>query len=240
MADAPRRAPAPPRGTTPAGGQANSDWEHFGAAVDAAAVWAGRYWPRESNEVIVMFRCGTVARVKDGDPEFGGYESGAYAFPDFGPNAAPDAAATVANVMADNARVWAAQKSITSDDRIARAVRCAYAAVLKPGHPYPGVPTAERLVIGTDVVAGGLRLETVFWPKLDPGGRVTSLALVPEGMRRAAAARRASDVAGRLRQYDYMFPEVAAVFTPQGRVWAYAAGGAFVCRGPAPAPPPSE
>jgi hypothetical protein len=225
---------SPPR-TTPAGSQINSDWEHLEAAIAAMTVWVGWAWTRSIRAWLVLFRCGTVARVTDDDPEFGGYRSSAYAFPDPGPDAAPDAAETVTKIMADNARVWAAQRNLAGGGEIALAVRRAYAKMLGEGYQYPGAPTSVHLPMGTDVVtANGLRLETVFWPKLGAGGHVFNLALVPVALGVQDAARSASDAVGRLRQYDYMFPEVAAVFAPEGCVWAYGPDGVFACRDPGP------
>jgi hypothetical protein len=214
--------------TTPAGSQINSDWAQLGEAIDCMAVFlAGLPLAAGPAETHVIFRCGTVARVREGDPEFGGYEASEYQFPEHDLAGRLEDGA-VADIMADNARVWAAQRGFP--EPVGRAVRRAYAALVAPGYPYPGGPTADRRVAPTGISSEAEgTLAHVLWPHLDVGGRVYNLAFMRNSLVSAAVA------GGDCRRYDYLFPEVAAVFMPDRARWTYHAaadGGPqqFACR----------
>lgn len=216
---------------TPAGGQRNSDWEHLDGAVRAFALWRARAMPPGAREAAVVFRCGTVARVAEGDAEFAGYVGSLYSFPDLGPSPERAAAEAVPYVVADNARVWEAQKNLGGGPlgaEVAVAVRRAYALALSRGAPYPDAADSECRPINTGIRAvGDLELWTVFWPARFPGGRVLSLSLVPPRSGARDAAREAAAAANEHVMLDYMFPEVAAVVTPDGALWAYRSGNVF-------------
>lgn len=226
--------------TTPAGGQLNSDWPQLADAIDALAVvvhgmpttgiCANKEWH-------IVFRCGTVVRVTDADPEFAGYAGTGYKFPDRGGD--DGLASTVANVMADNTLVWDKQKAFP--EPAGGAVRRAYAKLVRQGYPYPGGPESDRTPVSTGVSLSGTgTLYMVFWPNLDPIGRVYNLSFSADGLERAAIQ------GGTLRRYDYMFPEVAAVISPTApgtepmRIWSYTAAGEFALREDPPRedPPP--
>lgn len=200
--------------TTPAGGQINADWGQLSQGIMCLTVFlCGTLETTNSaafEEWHVVFRCGTVVRVADNDPEFPGYTPKSYRFPE---NTLEDASATE-EVMADNKRVWEAQRSLP--EPAGKPVRQAYAKMLSQGYPYPGGPTSDRSTrpTGVQTEADGL-LWTVFWPGLDRTGKVYNLAFSQQGPGTAVVA------GGDLRRYDYMFPEVAAVISKDLKVWTY-------------------
>jgi hypothetical protein len=217
---------APILGLTPAGGQINSDWADLCDAlvgltlflddVAAAAETSGL----KMTDWHVVFRCGTMVRIFATDPEFPGYDASNYRFP--GSECDADQKETVKAIMADNVKVWENQKVIPGVG-IGKAVRQAYAKMLGQGYPYPGGPAADRSAVptGIEIINADTSnkkdtdpLWFVLWPNLDALGHVYNLAFAPVAMTACA-------LGGTLRRYDYMFPEVAAVFTPERVMWAY-------------------
>jgi len=198
--------------TTPAGSQINCDWELLNVAIDALVSFLKAVG---AEEPYVVFRCGTVVRVGDGDVEFKGYKNSDYRFPETDEKHAD----TVKQIMRDNARVWAVQKSL-ADASVSLAVRKAFATLVRQGYPWPG-PGAERWGQQT---RPGSPLLLVHWPELDSRGRVFNLGYGPDSEAQILAA-------GDLRRQDYMFPEVAAVVLPGERlaVWRYE-GPKFQCK----------
>jgi len=209
-------AAPPARSTTPAGGQVNADWGQLKEAIDCYAVLlAGALTPGNTASHVV-FRCGTIVRVAGDDPEFGGYAGAKYKFPDH----RLEDASTVAEIMADNARVWEAQRVIPG--AAGRAIRQAFERLISQGYPYPGGPPADRSPVQTGISSDALgEFWLVYWPNLDEGGHVHNMAFSKKGPLAAAC------VGGELRRYDYMFPEVAAVFTPDMMAWTYGPDGKF-------------
>lgn len=214
-----------PGGATLAGSQINADWPELPLAIIALEAWLASARstlpPDRRRASHVVFRCGTVAQVAPGDPEFSGYLDSAYAFP----GEHPQHASAALDVMDDNARVWEAQRSLP--EPAGKAARQAFALLVAQGYPYPGNASSVR---------GGKRsgckfedageLLFVFWPALDPRMRVWNLVFGKTDPRGAV------DAAGDLRRLDYMFPEVAAVFTADGALWGYreAGGGLWTYR----------
>jgi hypothetical protein len=224
-------------GTTPAGGQVNADWGQLREGIACLAVFLAAAAPPEKasaspssearpREWHVVFRCGTVARVAEADAEFMGYEQSGYRFPDHRLEGFEDLkgeesmASTVEAILADNAKVWEAQKAFPGE--VGRAARRAYTRLVAQGYPYPGASAARSPVFTglSSAAADAGPLWMVLWPGLDTKGRMYNLAFASKG-------ERACHLGGELRRYDYMFPEVAAVITPELAVWTYGTGGRF-------------
>ena len=232
-------------GALPPQGEVKADWLDLDVGVEAFTVFirSGTLDASSNTEWHVIFRYGTIARVVDADPEWSGYGSVGplgYKFPTHTPLALGWAQSlarasalsgslaqvedqsTVANIMADNELVWAAQ-SRALPPAVGAAVRRAYAKLIGHGYPYPGDSLSDR-----DPVPSGIVDETlgahwhVYWPNLDETGRVFNMVFSKTG------GGTASVLSGDLRRYDYMFPEVTAVLTPALALWKYDADGVFV------------
>ncbi len=210
-------------GTTPAGGQINSDWEPLRRGIQCLALFLSTATKPSQREWHVVFRCGTVVRLDGTESEFAGYTPHTYVFPDH----RVEDEGVVRDVMDDNRRVWEAQRAIP--DPAGTAIRLAYTRLVAQGYPYSGTPQANRSArpTGVETEADGL-MWIVYWPGLDCTGRVSNLAF-------AGDIKGAVESAGNNRRLDYMYPEAAAVIDHELNVWSYKPGGAFSC-GPDPDP----
>lgn len=198
---------------TMAGAQMNTCWPDLERAI--AEFVRHLTWVGESAWDRVVFRCGTVVRVRAEDPEFEGFTGQEHAevFP------AESAPAEVLEAIRDDHRlVWEVQRAIPG--AAGRAIRRGYAKLLGEGYPFPG-PTAERrgAPIGDHVGDSGRALWLVKWPRFSPGHDVTNLLFTNPTLGVAAA--------GDLRRNDFLFPEVAAVIAGDRRLWAYGPDGVF-------------
>lgn len=205
------------RAKTPAGGNEYATWGSFRDAVAGLFVFLEGVPPTHWH---VVFRCGTVVRVDGpGRSGFVGYDDPAssYVFPEHG---AGDVQ-VVSKILDDNCRVWKTQSAIPGD--VGRVIRAGYDALVRYGYPYPGGPPADRSPVDTGVRLGdNLRLWFINWPNLGDGSFIIYNLCLTDKDAGAAAV-----YGGALRRYDYMFPEVGAVITPERVLWMYSPTGAF-------------
>jgi hypothetical protein len=218
---------------TPAGCNENVNWASFRDAVAGLFVFLNGI-PTEHIPWHVVFRCGTVVAFNSlAEAEFAGYDAGdsaqtpAYVFPE---HRVADAR-VVSRIMDDNRRAWEAQRELPGD--VGHAIRIGYAKLVKQGYPYPGGPRADRTPIDSGVALEAKqpgdsmrRLWFITWPNLSDGAgwdslKIFNLALSEHGAEVAVVE------GGDLRRYDYMFPEVGAVITPENALWTYSPSGAF-------------
>jgi hypothetical protein len=202
---------------TPAGGQINVSWGESTDAIRCLATFLSNAVDVDVNdEWHVVFRCGTVVRVSPTDKEFGGFDDGEYEWPEH----RSEHTDTVSDVMDDNKLVWSNQRKIPGP--AGKAIRQGFAKMIKLGYPYPGGDISDRYGIptGVEIKPCGM-LHIMFWPNLDKTNRVYNVAFSTKGLHVAV------DIGGELRRYDYMFPEVAAVFSPRIVAWSYGPDGSF-------------
>ena len=198
--------------TTPAGSQINSDWADLQRGIRCFVDYIKANFGVSSKDWYVMFRCGTIARVALTDHEFKGYLGSEYVFPEHPENHKE----TVASIMADNQHVWEVQRAIPGP--VGAAIRRGYGLMIAQGYPYPGTQQAGRtpIEVGRGTQPGEV-FWVVYWPNQIDEQLVYNLAFATSTEGPTAAAARAGD----LRRYDFMFPEVAAVVTPDLKVWTY-------------------
>jgi hypothetical protein len=220
--------------TTPAGSQINSDWEHLKLGIDCFFAFLANLgedkWDQR-RDYHVMFRCGTVARFNAFAEEFVGYTDENHEFP--APVEKISDRLAVDNIKSDNRRVWKTQKKIPGE--VGLAIRRAYHEMIMQGYPYPGENATRKIFpTGLGVKAPTpLSMAMVTWPGLDRLNRVFNLAFYSPGDPQLAAMQKAATEGGNLRRYDFMFPEVAAVYMPPTKttslkVWAYNDKNEFV------------
>lgn len=201
------------RTTTPAGGESFFEWRDLGKAKAElfTAPPANSNLPRWA----VMFRGGTVFRVAEADPAFKDFRAN-HDLPDH----RFDGEMTAEQVHANNQKVWRAQQAFPG--KVGRAVRQAYHRLITAGYPYPGTVRADRCI---ENIKDGSWL--VQWPSLD--GEAAAWAILAFNLVVIAAGGKtgASTMGAELRRYDYLFPEVASVVTPQGELWEYNSEGKF-------------
>lgn len=201
---------------TPAGAKIRTEWVDRDAAIRGLEEFLGQIPPLKNKKCHVVFRGGTVVRVDDSDPEFSGFEPHTYRFPE---HRAPNKE-FIAECMHDNELVWCRQKNLPGD--VGKVVRQGFARALAPGYPLPGCDISDRTCVPTLVKRGDERLWLVFWPALDRTLLVFNLVF-------AKAHANGVALAGELRRFDFMFPEVAAVFMSERERWGYDSTGVF-CR----------
>jgi hypothetical protein len=203
---------------TPAGSQINSEWPMLKNArrflkllLDDVIGQAGAPLP----DWHAVFRCGTVVRVTGADSEFKGYESKSYKFPS---NNFENNYAAVDLIMNDNAKVWDAQRVLPNP--AGAVIRRAYAKMLSQGCVYAGDSLYSYKLTSSGMTAtNGETLYFMHWPRFDStGGKVFNLAFLK-------TTKEGHGVS--LRQYDYMFPEVAFLISPAAVVWEYGSDGQF-------------
>lgn len=203
-------APAGTSWLTPAGAQLNTNWPDLDDAVAAFVLALGAGAPTLTSHVV--FRCGTVAAVRENDPEFRGYvREHDCVFP-LGV-ASPE---IIDAIRADNRRVWEKQSAIPG--AAGAAIRRGYALLMAAGYPFPreeGEWRGRRT--GVHMPATDKELWSITRDATDP--RVTNLLLTNRSTGLGAV--------GDLRRNDYLFPEVAAVITSDSRLWKYLPDGSF-------------
>jgi hypothetical protein len=209
---------------TPAGGKEHYNWALLQDAIAGLYVFL-KGIPASAEFWHVIFRCGTVVRLRalSGD-EFVGYDhpESSYIFP----TTEEENDEVIDRILEDNRRIWETQSKIPGD--VGKAIRIGYAPLIARGYPYPGGAAADRSVVDTGIEVKdkptARRLWFVLWPGLDGGGEepmMFNLALTEKGGASAAAS------GGDLRRYDFMFPEVGAVITPDHVLWMYSPAGVF-------------
>jgi hypothetical protein len=176
----------------------------------------------------VIFWCGTVVRVALDDAEFEGYTAENYELPKH-----RIAKASRGKILENNKIAWESQKVIPGEP--GKAIRQAYAKMLREGYIYPGGQPADRMAFPCEKTTEGddKVLWQVYWTFF--GDRVFNLALVDmpnqDGANTQSAMGSAATQGGGLRRYDYIAPEVAAVVFPDLTYWKYDADNKFVLAG---------
>lgn len=152
----------------------------------------------------VIFRMGTVARLSLELPEFTEY-TGEYV-ENYPAHRIPDD--ELGNIIKHNIHTWELQRNVLSGD-VGRAVKIAYKLLIDDKYPYPGGDGSDRFPVpcqNPDVV---MQNNEILWNLIWPRGcdKLSNLIL-------AAEPGAAVQLGGEFRRYDYMFPKVRAIITP--------------------------